>query len=619
MILELLMIIGLSIAFAGGAGILYVLRYFRRVHREPEVFRNSHTILLILLASLVLHTLYLLASVYTAPIRHLLEILSVILFLAAIGYAFRQALWLEVASEVRKEAKVRELMEMRKLQERLEDAARELAETKSFFNSIIESSADAIIAADRDKKVTYFSRGAEEIFERRAEEVLGTNVLELYPREIRGGEERRKRAEELRKKGRTRLVTHIHTPKGKTKVVSLSLSLLKDSSGRVKGTVGVAKDITREVKAAEEIEYLKELSEKVIEGAPEGMLLLDLDFKVKMLNQGFERLTGVSREEVLGKKILELHKNHLLESFLEAMRLKQKFVEVAYEAKSLEPEEFTVEVSGEKKTFTDYWAPLLDSSGKVEHVLIIIQDITKRKMLEESLREQAAELKRSNELKDMFSDIMRHDLLNPIGVIKNYVELLSTEELNEEVRRALAAIARNVRKAVEMIESTARLAKIESEEEIKLEERDLFSMLAETVEAQESAAEKKRIEIVLEQRGKCPAMVSPFFEDVPANLISNAIKYSPAGSKVVAGIEDRDGSWRMYVRDNGPGVPDQFKESIFTRFERLKREGVRGTGLGLAIVKRVVELHKGRVWVEDNPEGGSVFYVEIPKGLPRKA
>ncbi len=67
------------------------------------------------------------------------------------------------------------------------------------------------------------------------------------------------------------------------------------------------------------------------------------------------------------------------------------------------------------------------------------------------------------------------------------------------------------------------------------------------------------------------------------------------------------------MKDWGYGIKDEDKEKLFTRFQRMDKKGVRGTGLGLAIVKRIVELHEGRVWVEDNLEGGSIFYVEIPK------
>ncbi len=130
-----------------------------------------------------------------------------------------------------------------------------------------------------------------------------------------------------------------------------------------------------------------------------------------------------------------------------------------------------------------------------------------------------------------------------------------------------------------------------------------------------SPASKKEIEIELVAKGAYPARVSQFIEAIFLNFLTNAIKYSPNKTKIVAGITDAGENWHVFVADNGEGIADKFKESIFARFERLKKEGVKGTGLGLAIAKRIVDIHNGRVWVEDNPEGGSIFIVEIPKDL----
>ncbi len=96
-------------------------------------------------------------------------------------------------------------------------------------------------------------------------------------------------------------------------------------------------------------------------------------------------------------------------------------------------------------------------------------------------------------------------------------------------------------------------------------------------------------------------------------MISNAVKYSPEEKKIEVNILDEVGYFKIYVKDWGHGIKGEDKEKIFTRFQRVDKKGVRGTGLGLAIVRRIVDLHGGRVWVEDNPEGGCVFYVKIPK------
>jgi signal transduction histidine kinase len=88
---------------------------------------------------------------------------------------------------------------------------------------------------------------------------------------------------------------------------------------------------------------------------------------------------------------------------------------------------------------------------------------------------------------------------------------------------------------------------------------------------------------------------------------------------VEIGIRDGGTDWVATVKDFGPGIRDEDKPKVFTRFERLKKEGVQGTGLGLAIAKRIVELHQGRIWVDDNPAGGAVFCVSLPKAAEAAA
>jgi signal transduction histidine kinase len=106
---------------------------------------------------------------------------------------------------------------------------------------------------------------------------------------------------------------------------------------------------------------------------------------------------------------------------------------------------------------------------------------------------------------------------------------------------------------------------------------------------------------------------------VIGNLFDNALKFSPRGSTIVAGIQTRgSGAHRFLVfsvRDSGIGVPGDHKAKIFEKFHQVKqgkKMSGQGVGLGLAICRSIVEAHRGRIWVEDNPGGGSVFYFEIP-------
>jgi signal transduction histidine kinase len=219
-------------------------------------------------------------------------------------------------------------------------------------------------------------------------------------------------------------------------------------------------------------------------------------------------------------------------------------------------------------------------------------------------------LERSLEFKELFMDIMSHDLLIPLTIIKCTCNILSEDGLNgfeEDIR----IIERNTGKLQKMVENAAKYARLHNIEELEFEERDLREIIKEVVEDMLFIHRDRKI--VCKLKGKCPAPVNPFIEDVFSNLLSNAIKYSPKGSEVIVDLLDEGRHWKVAVKDYGEGVPDEYKEGIFRRFERASKKGVKGTGLGLAIVKRIIDLHHGKVWVEDNPEGGSIFYVRLPK------
>ncbi|MFQ5800896.1 MAG: ATP-binding protein, partial [Candidatus Hydrothermarchaeales archaeon] len=233
--------------------------------------------------------------------------------------------------------------------------------------------------------------------------------------------------------------------------------------------------------------------------------------------------------------------------------------------------------------------------------------------LEKKVRERTAELEHSNKLKDLFIDIMGHDLLKPADIARLSAELALDREEDPDKIKTLQTILQSNERIIDMIENASILAKLESKEKLEFKEDDLGFILKSVAKEITDLADEKKVKIKITAEGEFSALINPLIYDVFSNLISNAIKYGPEDSEVVAGIENVGKNWKISVVDNGPGIPDEHKKAIFDRFKRIKKDAVKGTGLGLAIVKRVVKAHKGRVWVEDNPGGGSMFIVEIPK------
>ncbi|MGM0770441.1 MAG: ATP-binding protein [Halobacteriota archaeon] len=237
-----------------------------------------------------------------------------------------------------------------------------------------------------------------------------------------------------------------------------------------------------------------------------------------------------------------------------------------------------------------------------------------REISEQELKEYARKLEQSNELKDMFTDIMRHDLLNPAGVIKGFTELLLMTETDEQSKLLLERILKNNDNLIEMIHSAAEFAKLESSEELELSMQNVTDIIEHSTEILSTHASSKDTYIEFNKREPHYVQANPIIETVFTNLISNAIKYRPEKSRVIIDINEEEDYTEITVTDFGEGIRDEHKSTVFDRFKRVNKTGVRGSGLGLAIVKRTVELHNGEVGVRDNPEGkGSVFFVKLKR------
>jgi PAS domain S-box-containing protein len=250
--------------------------------------------------------------------------------------------------------------------------------------------------------------------------------------------------------------------------------------------------------------------------------------------------------------------------------------------------------------------------GQITHYQGIIIDITERKYIEEAIKKYNMELEESNRIKELFTDIMHHDLLNPLNVAHGYVELFLEDETNNQKKSYLETIKRNLIKGMELIENATKFSKLESMDHIEFEDMDLKMVIGEVIENINPLALRAGMIIENNLKSRMPARANKIIEDIFINLITNAIKYAPEGKRIVVDSKEDGNFWIIRVVDFGPGIKDADKKSIFERFQREEKKGVKGSGLGLAIAGKIVNLHKGRIWVEDNPEGGAIFEVEIP-------
>jgi signal transduction histidine kinase len=227
------------------------------------------------------------------------------------------------------------------------------------------------------------------------------------------------------------------------------------------------------------------------------------------------------------------------------------------------------------------------------------------------------------ELEKIKSEMIRmasHDLRNPLNNIMGYVELLvmtMSDTITADQQQYIDTLRRNIKSMRTLLEDLLTLERIESERQSEWQPVDVSGLTYEVVESQRSSADLKGHTLTL-MRPDEPVLVrgsETQLRQAIANLVGNAIKYTPDGGTVDVRLVEQGDRLRLSVKDNGYGIAPERHARIFERFYRAKEPGtdhIGGTGLGLSLVKTVIERHGGQVWFESAPGAGSTFGFWLP-------
>jgi signal transduction histidine kinase len=235
------------------------------------------------------------------------------------------------------------------------------------------------------------------------------------------------------------------------------------------------------------------------------------------------------------------------------------------------------------------------------------------------LREKNKLLTQVEELKNNFLSMMSHDLKTPLARIQGMADiaLAKPDNLAPEQKGAVQTIRKSAEELTEFISSILDLSRVESQKiKLNLQSRDINRILEETIKKYEYLAQQKNIEIIPELDTLFSVKIdADLMKQVFSNLIENAVKYSPTNSKILVTTEEVDGNIIVQVADQGIGITENEIKHIFTKFYRtkhVKNSPIKGSGLGLYLAKYFVELHKGQITVESQPQQGSTFTVNLP-------
>jgi signal transduction histidine kinase len=224
--------------------------------------------------------------------------------------------------------------------------------------------------------------------------------------------------------------------------------------------------------------------------------------------------------------------------------------------------------------------------------------------------------KELDNIKSELISTVSHEIRTPLSSVLGFTELLLERDLSaEKQRKYLEMIHRESNRLKNLINDFLDIQRIESgNHELNLEEIDLERLITEVINLYEVHDSHDFVISVPNEKLNIRADYNKL-KQVVTNLVSNAVKYSPGGSKIKVLVEEKSDNVQLTVADEGIGIAKADQKNLFTKFYRTKSSTVNqieGTGLGLAICKKIIEAHQGEIGVESELEEGSKFYFTIP-------
>ena len=349
----------------------------------------------------------------------------------------------------------------------------------------------------------------------------------------------------------------------------------------------------------------------VFENSPFGQKIITPDLIIRQANQAVVQMLGCAHQnEVEGHKILEFaHPDHQADwHFLQQRLWNHKLPYFTLE---------TCLVRGDGSSFWCQVTSIRFPDGNEELGYTLLEDISERKELELSL-------KRLYDAQETILHLITHDLKTPIAHIQLLADLLQRQKAAPEAvsagsaveaRHYLALIRRACADATKLLQDVLLLGSLDANC-LKKQPTHLNAWLEGRLQAHRLVAQQKGLALALE----VPAQVvqanlnADSFGRVVDNLVSNALKFTPAGGRVTVGLQEQAGRVLLTVRDTGIGIPAALQAGLFEKFSASARTGVAGeasTGLGLFITRQIVLLHRGKIWVESREGMGTCFFVAL--------
>ncbi len=484
-----------------------------------------------------------------------------------------------------------------------------------FLASLVESAEECIVGKTLDGVISTWNRGAEKLFGYSASEAVGRNISIIIPPDKQ--EEERQIMSRILKGERTDNLETVRVSKGGKRIaVLLTISPIFDEKGKIVGASKIGHDISESKRAEKRLQAAHQFQQNMINHIPDPIFMKDRQHRWIGGNKSFWEFMNGPPEKFIGKSDYEFFPKSEADVFWEKDNKVFNSGEVDIN------EEFFTDAKGKRHVLSTKKVSFLNEDGE-PFLIGVIRDITDFKQKETQLLKYTEELKRSNQELDDFAYIASHDLKEPLrGMLTQTAFLLEDyqDKLDMEAIRRLRRLIYLSQRMEQLISDLLYFSRL-GRTELAVQETDLNEIVAEIRQMMDTFLKERHARITIPQpmpRVVCDKLrVAEIFR----NLITNAVKYNDKPERLVEvgyleSVNTPDGREKgvFYVKDNGIGIAPEFHETIFRIFKRLGNPAVKseeGTGSGLTFVKKIIERHKGRVWLSSEPGKGSTFYFTL--------
>jgi len=497
---------------------------------------------------------------------------------------------------------VRDVTERMRVQERL-----------AHFQSIVDSSHDAIISVTLDGVITSWNPAAQELYGYCAEDAIGHSSLMIVPQD-RIAEYTELRERVSRGEGVVRRETVRMRSDGKMIDVDVTYSPIKDSAGRIIGASIIAQDITARKAAQQALREREQRLSSIIQHASEIVYTLTPQGVFTFVSPAWTEKLGHPVADVVGRSFADfVHP--------EDIHVCQRALKQAMRTGAMDPVEYRVRhQNGTWRWHSTAGSVITDEEGRPVCGVGIADDVTERKRNEQQLARAKEQAEAANRAKSEFLANVSHEIRTPLTAILGFADVLLSDASREEQCRAAQTIQRNGEHLLNLINEILDLSKIEAGRfDIDSEPCIPMQIVAEVVSLMRVPAKAKNLAISVRCPEPLPQTIctDPLrLRQILLNLLGNAIKCTDAGEvQITVRLHDK----RMWfeVHDTGIGIPAEEICRLFKPFAQLEgcnRRRLGGTGLGLAISKRLAQRLGGDIVVQSTPSVGSVFTLSIDPG-----